>query len=77
LTGDITSTADVSAALDKIISYYRRNEPSSPVPLLLERAKRLVSQDFMEILSDIAPDALSQAQIVTGAKAPEAEAENY
>lgn len=77
LSGEITSTADVTAALDKIITYYKRNEPSSPVPLLLERAKRLVSQDFMEILRDIAPDALSQAQTVTGAKAPDEEAEHY
>lgn len=77
LTGDITSTSDVTAALDKIISYYRRHEPSSPVPLLLERAKRLVSQDFMEILRDIAPDALVQAETVTGAKAPEQVEEHY
>lgn len=77
LSGDITSTADVTAALDKIIKYYQRNEPSSPVPLLLDRAKRLVSQDFMEILRDIAPDALPQAQVVTGAKASDAEGENY
>jgi type VI secretion system protein ImpA len=71
LSGDITSPADVTAALDKIIRYYQRSEPSSPVPLLLQRAKRLVSQDFMEILSDIAPDALAQAETVTGAKPPD------
>lgn len=71
LSGDITSTTDVNAALDKIINYYQRCEPSSPVPLLLQRAKRLVSQDFMEILRDIAPDALPQAETVTGAKAPD------
>ena len=77
LSGEITSTADVTTALDKIITYYKRHEPSSPVPLLLERAKRLVSQDFMEILRDIAPDALSQAETVTGAKAPDADGEHY
>jgi type VI secretion system protein ImpA len=77
LSGEITSTADVSAALDKIIRYYQRSEPSSPVPLLLQRAKRLVSQDFMEILRDIAPDALPQAENVTGAKAPDPNDEQY
>ena len=38
------------------------NEPSSPIPLFVERAKRLVSKDFLEVLADIAPDALAQAR---------------
>jgi type VI secretion system protein ImpA len=66
LTGQITSTRDVTEALDKIIAYYATNEPSSPVPLLLQRARRLVASNFMEILRDIAPDALAQAERVTG-----------
>ena len=68
LSGEITSTRDVTEALDKIIAYYTTNEPSSPVPLLLKRAKRLVSSGFMEILRDIAPDAIAQAERVTGAQ---------
>lgn len=66
LQGDITGPADVKSALDKIIRYYQKQEPSSPVPLLLIRAKRLVSAGFMDILHDIAPDALSQAQQIAG-----------
>lgn len=65
----IRNAHDVTLALDKIIDYYMANEPSSPVPLLLQRAKRLVSADFMEILRDIAPDAVPQAEHVTGATA--------
>ena len=30
-------------------------EPSSPVPLLLQRAKRLFAKDFLEILRDLTP----------------------
>ena len=41
-------------------------EPSSPIPLFLERAKRLVSKDFLEVLADIAPDALAQARAAGG-----------
>jgi len=63
----IRNARDVTLALDKIIDYYMANEPSSPVPLLLRRAKRLVSAGFIEILRDIAPDAVAQAQQVTGA----------
>jgi type VI secretion system protein ImpA len=67
VSGEIRSSQDVIRALDSVIAYFRVNEPSSPVPLLLERAKRLVSRGFLEILNDIAPDGLSQAEQVTGA----------
>ena len=46
--------------------YYERHEPSSPVPLLLKRAKRLVAKDFMEILRDLAPDGVDQAERISG-----------
>lgn len=69
ISGDITGPQDVTATLDKLIKYYERYEPSSPVPLLLHRAKRLVSLGFMDILRDLAPDALTQAETVTGASA--------
>ena len=42
------------------------NEPSSPVPLFLERAKRLVAKDFLEILADVAPEAITQAKLAGG-----------
>ena len=67
ISGSISCPQDVIDSLDKVIAYYRANEPSSPVPLLLQRAKRLVSLGFMEILRDLAPDALTQAENVTGA----------
>ncbi len=66
LTGSLTSTQDVLKALDMIISYYERSEPSSPVPLLIKRAKRLVGKSFVDIIRDISPDAMSQVQMVSG-----------
>ncbi len=52
--------------LDKICKYYAQNEPASPVPLLLERAKRLVPKNFFEVLEDLAPDGMSQLLMVSG-----------
>ena len=52
--------------MDRISEYFQRNEPSSPVPLLMHRAKRLVSMSFMDILKDMAPDGVSQASTVGG-----------
>ena len=33
------------------------------MPLLVERAKRLVSKNFLEVLADIAPEALSAGAV--------------
>ena len=52
--------------LDLVCAYYERAEPSSPLPLLIQRAKRLADMSFLEILKDLAPDGVSQAQNVTG-----------
>jgi type VI secretion system protein ImpA len=62
----INSRQDAIIALDAVASYFRLNEPSSPIPLFIERAKRLVAKDFLEVLADIAPDAVSQARSAGG-----------
>ncbi len=64
--GAIGSRHDAIRALDAVAEYFRQNEPSSPIPLFLERAKRLVSKSFLEVLADIAPDALAQARMAGG-----------
>ncbi|MFC6640080.1 type VI secretion system protein TssA [Sulfitobacter sp. JBTF-M27] len=64
--GGINSPNDVANALDRIIQYYQRSEPSSPVPMLLERAKRLVSADFLTIMKDMAPQGIDQVNMIGG-----------
>ncbi len=66
--GEINSRDDVIKALDRISEYFNKHEPSSPIPLLMQRAKRLVSQDFMSILKDLAPDGLKQIEMISGSK---------
>jgi len=65
-TGEIHSRQEAIRAIDAVVLFFRNHEPSSPVPLLLERAKRLVSKGFLEVLEDIAPDGLAQARIIGG-----------
>lgn len=62
----IASRDDVVRAIDRICDYYARHEPSSPVPLLLQRARRLATGSFMDIVRDLAPDALAQIEKVCG-----------
>jgi len=65
-SGEIRSRADVVRALDKICEYYAEFEPSSPIPLLLERGKRLVSKSFLDIIRDMAPEGVSTIEVIAG-----------
>jgi type VI secretion system protein ImpA len=73
LSGEIIDRADVLRALDKLLKYYQQYEPSSPVPLFLVRAKRLVPKSFMEIMEELAPEGMTQLLVINGNKdqAPE------
>jgi type VI secretion system protein ImpA len=69
--GEIASRQDAIRAMDAIVVFFRKNEPSSPVPLLLDRAKRLVSKSFLEVLEDIAPESLAQVRQLGGIRGEE------
>jgi type VI secretion system protein ImpA len=64
--GPINNRADAVRLLDLVVSYYERNEPSSPLPLLINRARRLADKGFIDILRDLAPDGVSQAERIAG-----------
>jgi type VI secretion system protein ImpA len=66
--GAIASRQDAVRALDAVAEYFRRNEPSSPVPLIVDRAKRLVSKSFLDVLEDLAPEALARAREAAGVR---------
>lgn len=65
-TGDIATRDDVLRSLDKILAYYTRHEPSSPLPVLLNRAKNLVHADFAAIVRNLIPDGMSQFENLRG-----------
>lgn len=64
----IQNNEQVRQALEQICAYYARYELSSPVPLLLKRAQRLVGKDFLEIVQDLNPDSLNQFEHLFGNK---------
>jgi type VI secretion system protein ImpA len=66
--GAIRNRQDATRALDAVATFFRTNEPSSPIPLLLERAKRLVAKDFLEVLAELAPEALAPAKAASGVR---------
>ena len=69
ISGEINNRADVVRMLDKILAYYQRHEPSSPVPMLIERAKRLAPKNFFEIMEELAPESVGQLKILRGPEA--------
>lgn len=63
---ELNSREQVLAALDRILSYYERREPASPIPLLLKRVRRLVPMDFLDLMEDLAPGAVKQLKEIGG-----------
>lgn len=53
----VESRAQVIALLDQVQRYFRSCEPSSPVPMLCERARAFAESDFMAVLRDVLPKA--------------------
>lgn len=65
-SGEINSRDDVERALGKIIAFYERTEPSSPIPHLARRVQRMVHMDFMELMSEVAPSGMKEFRNAAG-----------
>lgn len=68
LPGQINSRQQVVEMLALLCQYLEKNEPTNPVQILLRRAQRMMQMDFLELLRDMAPDGLDQAEKVVGAR---------
>jgi type VI secretion system ImpA family protein len=64
VSGRVENRDDVLKALDAISDYYRRTESSHPLMPLLERGRHWVTMDFLDLMKEIAPDAIHQARQV-------------
>lgn len=63
---EIAHRDDVVRLLDMICEYYAREDPGSPVPLFLQRARRLVNMSFIEIINDLSPQSISEINHLAG-----------
>lgn len=64
--GPLRSREDAIRMLEKACEWIERNEPSNPAPLLIRRAQRLMSKNFMEIIRDLIPDGIDQVTRIAG-----------
>jgi len=69
--GRIRSRDDAIRSLEAVSEFFRRAEPSSPVPLFVDRAKRLIARDFLEVLAELAPDSVADVKRVGGIREEE------
>jgi type VI secretion system protein ImpA len=64
--GEIQNRQDAVQMLDRVIRYLEQAEPGNPAPLLIERAKKLIGVSFLEIMANLAPNAMDTIETVTG-----------
>ena len=67
--GALRTRADALRMLESICEFLERTEPSSPAPLLIRRAQRLIGTGFLDIMRDMAPDSLPHIELITGSQA--------
>jgi type VI secretion system protein ImpA len=56
----------VLRCLDRIIDFYDRTEPASPIPFLARRMRRMVPMDFLALMEDLAPSGLKEFRSLAG-----------
>lgn len=66
ISGAINNNQDVIKTLNMVCDYYKKYEPSSPVPMFIERAIKLVGKNFMDALKDVAPAGIDEARFILG-----------
>ena len=66
IPGQLSSRRDVERCLDLIINFYERTEPSSPIPHLALRMRKMVPMNFMQLMEEIAPSGMKEFRNVAG-----------
>ncbi|MCX8962670.1 type VI secretion system protein TssA [Erwinia psidii] len=62
----IASRTDAQLMLEKVKQYFVQHEPSHPAPLMIDRVKRMIDMDFMDIIRDLTPDGVHQLENIFG-----------
>lgn len=60
------SRRDVERCLDLIIDFYERTEPSSPIPHLAQRMRKMVPMNFLQLMEEVAPGGIKEFRGIAG-----------
>lgn len=62
----INSRKDAIRAIGLVRDYLEKNEPTNPAQLLLRRAERLIEGNFLQVVRELAPEAVAEVARVLG-----------
>jgi len=62
----VESREDAIKAIQLICAYLERSEPTNPAQLLLRRAESLIDKSFLQLVRDLAPDAVGEVARIMG-----------
>jgi type VI secretion system protein ImpA len=66
LSGSVSSRAEALRAIELVCAYLERHEPTNPAQLFLRRASMLLERNFLELLKELAPNALDDVARIVG-----------
>jgi type VI secretion system protein ImpA len=52
----VENRAQALALMENVAAYFRRAEPSNPIPFLIDKAKEMAQRDFLALLRDVLPE---------------------
>ena len=66
LSGSVSSREEALRAIDLVCEYLQRAEPTNPATLFLRRARHLVNHNFLQLMKELAPDAMPEVARIVG-----------
>lgn len=66
--GPLATRADALKLLRQISDFVKQNEPSSPAPIFIDRAIKLMEMGFVDIVRELMPDARDRIELIGGIK---------
>jgi len=65
-SGGLASRADAVRILGQVAEFLRKAEPSSPAPMFIDRAVKLLQMDFNAIVKELMPDSRDRIELLGG-----------
>jgi type VI secretion system protein ImpA len=62
----LASRADAVRILQQVAAFLRKSEPSSPAPIFVDRAVKLLQMDFAAIVKELMPDSRDRIEMLGG-----------
>lgn len=71
--GALGSRSDAIKVLEQVALFVRKSEPSSPAPMFIDRAVKMLRADFATIVKELMPDSKERIELLGGVPLDEPE----